>query len=96
MNCHSISIHNEFDNLFVQAFAQQSSPFFIGIYDAYENGTYKWYDGTPVDYSMWADTPPTGSCAMMKADSLFWYPVPCNSTAYWNIDSAVICHFPPN
>jgi hypothetical protein len=27
MSCHSISIHNEFDNLFVQAFAQQSSRF---------------------------------------------------------------------
>ncbi|KAH7708015.1 CLEC-50 protein, partial [Aphelenchoides avenae] len=82
-----VSIHNYEEHLFVQDISATGVPMqwttghfdagvWIGLTDAAELGTFRWSDGTPLDYEHWATARPQSigySCGQIFPDYLIGY-----------------------
>ncbi|KAH7696245.1 Low affinity immunoglobulin epsilon Fc receptor, partial [Aphelenchoides avenae] len=68
-----VSIHSEDQQRFIEGLLQSDSahPVWIGLHDAFKNGTWKWIDGTPLDYKNWGPSQPNNEdgaqfCVLMQ------------------------------
>lgn len=64
-------------NIDFAALAQPFAPnaVYLGLYDAFKNGTWVWSDGTPVDYKNWAEGRPDNSTGFEFCAQLHVSPV---------------------
>ncbi|KAH7662481.1 hypothetical protein AAVH_43558, partial [Aphelenchoides avenae] len=84
--------------------ASSPQPVYLGLYDAFKNGTWVWADGTPVDYKNWGASKPdnaTGSefCAQLKpAENGIWDDDKCcgNATGICQMPDPDACPCPLN
>ena len=85
------SIHSAAENAAVLAVIPQSAAPWIGATDAVSEGTWRWSDGTPWDYSNWLPGEPNngdyGNCAHMNWASIHfnradprWNDTPCDGS----------------
>jgi hypothetical protein len=83
-----VTIHNDVENALVQGFAvAYDAPALLGLHDPYNNGSYIWSDGTPLDYKNWHDQPGSGDCAFLRIESMKWYPMKCEDFNQGDISS---------
>lgn len=54
--------------------------YWLGLHDPYNNGTYQWLDGSPVDYVNWnpAHINQLGFCTILASYDLTWWEWACN------------------
>ncbi|KAH7708035.1 C-type mannose receptor 2-like [Aphelenchoides avenae] len=69
------SIHSQEQQDFIESLVQNQSPntVYLGLYDAFKNGTWVWADGTPVDYDNWDEGRPDNTdgsqfCSQLHPD----------------------------
>jgi len=87
------SIHSEAENEFISGIPTFTGAVWIGLSDEDHNDTYKWSDGTPLDYVNWAAGNPDGgdqNCVVLQTSSGLWYDGRCTPS------EGVVCRGPPD
>jgi hypothetical protein len=93
---HLVSIHDQAtqDEVQAGAFGLAGGDWWIGADDLAQEGQFEWTDGTPLDYTAWADGEPNNwgeveNCAHLWSWSGGpWNDLDCNSSIYY------VCRLP--
>ncbi|XP_026128728.1 ladderlectin [Carassius auratus] len=91
-NCQSLdsnlaSVQNKMENDFLMSLLPPSSTnFWIGAYDAIQEGQWLWTDGTPYDYTYWCSGEPSGgvseNCVVINwRSNVCWVDISCATSA---------------
>uniref|UniRef100_A0A914CPU0 C-type lectin domain-containing protein n=1 Tax=Acrobeloides nanus TaxID=290746 RepID=A0A914CPU0_9BILA len=83
-----LSVHSAQEMTILGDYATSTSgsgDIWVGLFDPYQNGSWQWLDGSPVNFTYWDAGEPslvgTNDCAIFSAQSYKWVSTPCVSQA---------------
>ncbi|MDC0710701.1 CotH kinase family protein [Stigmatella sp. ncwal1] len=92
---HLVSIHDQATQTAVRAGARALSigPWWVGLSDEAEEGTFAWSDKTSINFTLWATSEPNNQnnedCVQLYGEAGTWNDVTCAGTASY------VCTLPP-